>query len=274
MRRHTVVLSLALTLVAFPACSDETGSPPTSVAPTDGGGNADAGDPPYPYEPSPANPAFQHAWGSSTLECSMTVSEMSKATTVVVGTSSIHVGWAQVSGNNQDPFIARVDHGAVAWCVAAEAQGPDGRAYGLAWDGGQTLYAVYTVVGGGTALDGKGGWLDSYGSAGSGGNKTVSVVARHDPSNGSLIATTFVASQLESAMKVNSLSPRAMVVLADGSVEFLGNPAFSPLNPDKTRMCAGGSEYPNGYRIRFSADLKQALCADTTACSKVTAPCK
>ena len=50
-----------------------------------------------------------------------------------------------------------------------------GKAWTITWDGGDVAYVVYTVVGGGTSLEGKGGWLSSYApGAISGGGPKVS----------------------------------------------------------------------------------------------------
>lgn len=262
------------------ACSEHGVTGADLSAGSDGGGSSDAstGDlasDGYPYALSPTGPGWKVAWGSGTLNCNMTAAAMaqSNAAAVSFGASTLYVGWSQVSGTNQDPFIARVDGGAVTWCVAAESQSPDGRAYGIAWDGGSSLYAVYTVVGGGTAFDGKGGWLPAYGTIGGGGGPAVSVLAKHDPSSGAIQRATFIPAQLSSSGKVNTLTPRGFTVTTDGKIEFLGTPAFSPLNPDKTRMCVAGSEYPSGYLVRFSADLSAPSCAQTELCSQVKTRC-
>ncbi len=246
----------------------------SGAATSDGGTIDSSGSSSYPYTLSPTNPAFQVAWQSGSLDCTMSAAAMatSDAAAVTVGASTIYAGWKQVAGNNQDPFLARVDNGGIAWCVGVEAESPDGRAYGLAWDGGPTLYVVYSVDGGGTALDGVGGWLPAYGSAGGGGGPKVAVIAKHDPDSGALQRATFVPAQLPSG-KINTLAPRAFTVTTAGEVELLGDPTFSTLNPDKTRMCASGSEYPSGYRVRFPADLGTPICAQTETCGAVTTPC-
>lgn len=235
-----------------------------------------AGSAPYPYQPGKWNSSYRHSWQSGKLSCSMSPAEIVAADTAkaTVGPTTIATGWSQVSSNNQDPFLARVDNGALTWCVAVESAPPDGRAYGIAWDGADNLYGVYSVVGGGTQLDGHGGWMPAYGSAGSGGGKTVGVIAKFNPQDGSILASTFIPSELASAKKINTHSPRDFTMLEDGTIEYLGNPAFAPLNPDGSLMCAGGSEYPNGYRGIFSADLKQLLCAQTESCGNVITPCK
>ncbi|MDX2091427.1 MAG: hypothetical protein SFX73_26440 [Kofleriaceae bacterium] len=246
-----------------------------STSAVDAAPGADGGSADYPYTLSPTAPGFEVSWRSGTLDCTMSAAQMaaSDAAAVTVGASTIYVGWKQVAGNNQDPFIARVDDGTVTWCIAAEAQAPDGRAYGVVWDGDATLYAVYSTDGGGSALDGHGGWLPAYGTIGSGGGPKVAVIAKHDPATGAIQRATFVPSQLASSGKVNTLAPRALTVIAGGAVEFLGEPAFTPLNPDRSRMCVPDSEYPRGYRVRFPADLGTPSCADTETCSLVTTPC-
>ncbi|HEU4537657.1 MAG TPA: hypothetical protein VFS00_26235, partial [Polyangiaceae bacterium] len=108
---------------------------------------------------------------------------------VSAGGATIYVGFHQVSGDNQDPFAARVEGDRVAWCRYHENDGPDGRAVGLTWDGGPFAYVVYTVVGGGTDLE-MPGWFRSYGghAAIGGGNKKVGVVGRLDAATGALVA--------------------------------------------------------------------------------------
>lgn len=250
--------------------SDLSSSAPSDMQVSDGGTSS------YPYTLSATGSAFLGSWGSGKLDCTMSAAAMAQsgAASVTFGNSTIYVGWSQVTSNNQDAFIARVTSGSVAWCMAAESQSPDGRAYGVAWNGGSLLYAVYSVDGGGTAFDGKGGWIPAYGTIGSGGGASVSVIAKHDPASGAIQRATFVPAQLSSTGKVNTLSPRGFTVTEDGSIEFLGTPSFAPLNPDKTRMCLAGSEYPSGYLARFPADLGTPLCAQTESCSQVKVRCR
>jgi hypothetical protein len=99
----------------------------------------------------------------------MSAAEMSAAgaANLSFGEATIYVGFEQ-DGQNQNPVFARFDGGAQVYCEHHEQEAPDGRAYGITWDGGPTAYVVYTIVGGGSAFDakGKGGWLDRYGDGG------------------------------------------------------------------------------------------------------------
>jgi hypothetical protein len=186
------------------------------------------------------------------------------------GDSTIYVGFEQV-GQNQNPVVARFDAGALVWCQTHETEPPDGRAVGVTWDGGDHAYVVYTVVGGGTGLQGHDGWLPSYttGSV-SGGGAKVSVVGRVATSDGALDKSTFIIA-IKSDNKVNSHAPAgAVTVLQDGNVEFQGESAHKPIGPDKKPMNC--TDYPFDSRYRFSADLSALVCAECTNCES-TLPC-
>jgi len=58
--------------------------------------------------------------------------------------------------------------------------------------------------------------------------------------------------------------------------------AYTPLNPDHSRMCHGSAEYPSegpsradkaSYVGIFSADLGSLHCAQTWGCGSVKKPC-
>ncbi|HEU4407257.1 MAG TPA: hypothetical protein VFS43_18450 [Polyangiaceae bacterium] len=193
---------------------------------------------------------------------------------VSAGGATIYVGFHQVSSDNQDPFAARVEGGQVTWCVYHEDDGPDGRALGIAWDGGPFAYVVYTIVGGGTDLE-MPGWFRSYGghAAISGGNKKVGVLGRVDAATGALVAATHVPAVL-SDRKVNSHAPvEAPVVLADGTVEYRGESAHKPIGADgKNPMDC--TDYPFTTTYRFAPDLASLTCAVSTNCTGNTKPCE
>ena len=87
----------------------------------------------------------------------------------------------------------------------------------------------------------------------------------------------FVASKLvkNGQQKTNTLVPAdAVKVLGDGSVEFLGKPAYCTLNPDKSLMCdPAAMDYPQDFRARFTADLSSMSCASASGVSVVKQPC-
>ncbi len=205
--------------------------------------------------------------------CDASEEELSALAHVTIQDTTIYVGWEQVSANNQDPIVARFDRGERVYCRYHETETPDGRAVAITWDGGETAYVVYTVVGGGTSLEGKGGWLSSYApGAISGGGPRVSYVGKINAENGDLVAGTFVIA-VKSDNKVNTHRPAGPVtVLENGEVEFLGESAHKPIDSDG-RNAMDCTDYPFSSRYRFSPDLTSLVCADCTNCVSQT-PCE
>ncbi len=201
----------------------------------------------------------------------------SDAPRITHGPVTLYAGFEQI-GLNQNPLFFRVDEAddggdaSVVYMRRHETQPPDGRMLGLTWDGGPYAYAVYSIVGGGTDLEGKGGWLSSYApGAISGGGPKVSVVGRIPVETGELERATFIISVLSSG-RVNSHSVRApLAVLPDGTVEFLGESAHKPIAPDG-RNSLDCTDYPFDTRYRLSADLSTLICAESTNCTSPT-PC-
>ncbi len=241
----------------------------------DGMGDDDPGDAPEAdmFTPRPPPGTGADGWESAHVEggvngvsCDSPESDFAGAPSVTVGGSTLYAGWRQASGDNQNPIVARFDDGVMVWCSEHETEGPDGRAEAITWDGGDVAYVVYTIVGGGTGLEGHGGWLSSYApGAISGGGAKVSVVGRVDASDGSLTSATFVISVLSSG-NVNTHRPAgAATVLEDGTVEFLGDSAHKPIDANG-RESMDCTDYPFDSRYRFSADLSELVCADSTNC--------
>jgi hypothetical protein len=236
-----------------------------------GAGNGQGSSAPVP---GPSADGWQSDFADQGSKCSNGEDGFAGLAHVTVGSSTLYVGFEQVSGNNQDPIVARFDDGEQVYCRYHEQEGPDGRAVGITWDGGETAYVVYTIVGGGSGLEGKGGWLESYApGAISGGGPKVSYVGRIAAASGELESGTFVIAVRDMNRKVNTHNPKgAVTVLQDGSVEFLGESAHKPISTDgKTAMDC--TDYPFDSRYRFSADLGSVLCADSTNCVS-TAPCE
>ena len=148
------------------------------------------------------------------------------------------------------------------------SEGPDGRALGVTWDGGDVAYVVYTIVGGGSALESatQGGWIPAYApGAISGGGPKVSYVGRVDVADGSLMSGTFVIA-VKSDNKVNSHSVSGPVtVLKDKNVEFLGSSAHKPIDVDLTAMDC--TDYPFESRYVLTPDLTAVVCAQSTNCT-------
>jgi hypothetical protein len=205
-------------------------------------------------------------YADESATCDSSEEELSHLAHVGFEDTTIYVGYEQVSSNNQDPIVVRFDGGELVYCRYHETEGPDGRAVGITWDGGEAAYIVYTVVGGGTSFESKGGWLNSYApGAISGGGPKVSYVGKINAENGDLVSGTFIIA-VKSDNKVNTHSPVGPVtVLENGEVEFLGESAHKPIDADgKNAMDC--TEYPFGSRYRFSSDLTSLVCADCTNC--------
>lgn len=228
-----------------------------------GGGSEGGTRPP----PGPSAEGWQSDFAKAAgIRCDAAASEFAALPSVTVGTSTMYVGFRQATSINQNPIVARFDDGELVYCVEHEDDPPDARAVGITWNGGDHAYVVYTVVGGGTDLEGKGGFLSSYApGAISGGGPNVSVVGRVAAATGELETATFVIA-VKSDNKVNTHNPAGAVrVLEDGTVEFLGESAHKPIDADG-RSAMNCTDYPFESRYRFSADLRTLVCADCTNC--------
>jgi hypothetical protein len=259
------------------SCSSSSTAPSSGGASSGGassGGASSGGAASGGLPPTQGDERWKKAFSKDgvVLTCAMSEAEMlaKNAPNVSIGTSRIVVGFEQV-GQNQNPIVARFDAGTQVFCERHETEGPDGRAVGITWDGGGVAYVVYTIVGGGSALDAKskGQWLDRYGDGG--GSSKVSVLGAVDAQTGALSFSTFVIAKKQDG-KTNSHTPvDALTVRPDGSLEFRGSSAFQPMNPDRSIMTC--TAYPFDTRYVFSADLKTLVCSTSTNCtSKVPCP--
>ncbi len=254
-----------------------------------GGGKANggSGDTPDPRDAgsdvtggAPVPGASAEGWKSAYVEggkgsnCNQTQVEMTAANlpSLTFGESTLFVGFEQV-GQNQNPIFARFDSGKKVYCEHHESEGPDGRAVGLTWDGGEVAYVVYTIVGGGSSLEGKSGWLPSYApGAISGGGPKVSVVGKVNVIHGELERATFVIA-IKSDNKVNSHGPAGPVtVLKNGSVEFFGGSAHKPIDADG-KSAMNCTDYPFESHYVFEQDLSKLVCAECSNC-KSQRPCE
>lgn len=217
--------------------------------------------------PPGAGPEWKSAFADKGGRCAGDKASLDSLAKVTVGDTTLFVGFEQTSADNQDPLIARYDGDRRVYCVHHENDGPDGRAVGLTWNGGEYAYVVYTVVGGGSDLEGKQGWLGAYApGAIRGGGPKVSYVGRVNVTTGALETGTFIIA-VKSDNSVNSHGPRGPVSLReDGTVEFSGDSAHKPIDADGQRAMAC-TDYPFTTRYRFSADLKTLVCADSTQCT-------
>lgn len=275
----TGLMILCGVLVGCGSSGDDTTPPSTAADSGSSGGIKDAATPSagegngFRWAFSPTSVAF-HC--SDTPEAILA----KKPTQLTFGSATIVVGMEQISATDQDPLVARIDDGKLTFCEhSKKGGGVDARAYGLTWNGKDTLYVVYTVVGGGTLFDtvAKGGWLSSYGDGGASAKATV--IGRVDVTTGVVLQATFVSSKVNKSgqLKTNTLIPADAVHVTDkGELEFFGTPTYCTLNPDHSLMCTAGvsSEYPKNYRARFAPDLTTMVCASADGVAIVKAPCR
>ena len=253
-RRCTVLAAVALACLA---CSDDGSS----------SGDAETGD--TAPVPGPSADGWESAYTESGVrfDCSASADELDAAGVPALrfADTAIYVGFRQV-GQNQDPLFARYDGGSQTYCQIHETEPPDGRALGLTWDGGDWAYVVYSIVGGGSSLENRGGWLPAYApGAISGGGPKVSVLGRVAASSGALDSATFVIA-VKSDNKVNSHGTRgAPTVLANGDIEFLGASAHKAIDADGS-SAMDCTDYPFDSRYVFSPDLSQLVCAECSNC--------
>jgi len=255
------------------ACGgDEATTPAGGAGPSSGAPGA-----PTDTSPRPPSSALKAGWQkafakeSAGINCNQSLAQMKAAgaASLAFGATTLVVGFEQI-GQNQDPVFARFEGDAKRYCEHHEREPPDGRAHGLTWDGGNTAYVVYSIVGGGSAFDakGKGQWLDRYGDGGA--SSKVSFLGEVETDRGTLVRGTFVVAKKKDG-KTNTHAPAdAPILLASGDVEFQGDSAFQPMNPDKSIMTCTG--YPFHSRYVFSADLKTLRCSSSTNCTSAV-PC-
>jgi hypothetical protein len=187
---------------------------------------------------------------------------------VTVGNRSIYIGYQQVSSNNQNPVMVSFTNGTQDWVVGSELEetGSDTRGYGLLWDGGDNLYAVFSTDGtqGSTNEDFRefatDGWLTSYGQ---GGGAKVAIIAKIDPTTGIPTDATFLSAVLSDGDS-NTLTVTDLSLNSDGNVVVQAESFFSPRRTDKTAMENNGPDTnsPFDYMIEFTSDLSMAVRAE------------
>lgn len=256
---HPLSVLLCLGALALMSCGEDDGTGGNNTAPVPG------------VSAQGWTSSFQD--GSARLSCEQSAAEMAEteAARLTVDETTVFVGYEQI-GDNQNPIVARFDGDRRVYCVTHETEGPDGRALGITWNGGDVAYAVYTIVGGGSSLEGQGGWLSSYApGAISGGGPKVSYIGRVNIESGELNAGTFVIA-VKSDNKVNSHAPSgAVTVLEDGNVEFLGSSAHKPIDING-RQSMDCTDYPFESKYIFPPSLSTPVCAQCTNCISET-PC-
>ncbi|MBH8561328.1 hypothetical protein I8748_03905 [Nostoc sp. CENA67] len=185
---------------------------------------------------------------------------------VVSGTTSIYIGYQQVSSSNKDPRIIRFDNGIKKWCRSDyETTTDDGTGYGLLW-AGSVLYGVFTSTGTQTGNDFRrfstGRWLSSYGS---GGGAKVAVIARINPDNGTVNYATFFSAKKITDGKTNSLVVKSLS-WNGANLTVQADSWSSPRRANTNSMtCTGSSPYK--YTVVFTGDLTKVNSASAVNCT-------
>ncbi|WP_224093377.1 hypothetical protein [Nostoc sp. MS1] len=217
-----------------------------------------------------AQVATQSAFGPSvTFTCndSEATIRAKNGPRVVMGTTSIYIGYQQVTSVNKDPRIIRFDNGVRTWCRSDyETTNDDGTGYGLMWDRGNVLYGVFTSTGTQTGNDfrrfSNGRWMPTYGS---GGGAKVAVIARINPTNGDVNYATFLSGRKTSDGTSNSLSVLGLSWNGTNLTVLSDAWAF-PRRPDRTSMSCTGSS-PFKYVAVFTGDLTTMSGAAAIGCN-------
>ncbi|BDI14881.1 hypothetical protein ANSO36C_06830 [Nostoc cf. commune SO-36] len=213
------------------------------------------------------NPSVGNAVTFSCNDSEATI-KSKNASRVTSGTTSIYIGYQQVSSNNKNPITIRFNNGVRAWCrTDHETTGDDGTGYGLYWNGSDVLYGVYSSTGTQPGLNfgrfATGRWLSSYGY---GGGPKVAVIARLNPANGDVNYATFLSAKKANDGKTNSLVVNNLSWNGT-SLTVQAKSWWTPRRANTTSMnCTGPSPY-GSYRVVFNGDLRTVTSASADTCN-------
>ncbi|MBD2560754.1 MULTISPECIES: hypothetical protein [Nostoc] len=221
-----------------------------------------------------APPAFAQTVNSSignavTFSCndSEATIKAKNGAKVSSGTTSIYIGYQQVSSNNKNPVTIRFNNGIKSWCRSDyETTNDDGTGYGLYWNGGDVLYGVYSSTGSQIGNDFRrfatGRWLSSYGS---GGGPRVAVIARINPANGQVNYATFLTAKKADNGQTNSLVVNKLSWNGTNLI-VQAKSWWTPRRANTNSMsCSGSSPYQ--YTAVFTSDLTKVNSASALTCS-------
>ena len=150
--------------------------------------------------------------------------------------NTYEVGFNQVSGINQDPFVRKRDaSGESIWYIEHEKSEVDGRAVYVMVDDQDIPWVVFTLVGGSTSddyitrreLKSPAAFENRYaGSYDMGGGPKVSIIAQLDPNTGKIEKGTFILAKKNDGT-TNGFSIQA-IGMKDGHIAFTANTAAWP----------------------------------------------
>lgn len=186
---------------------------------------------------------------------------------ITIGTSSFHIGYEQVSSDNQNPCLIHFKDGKQQWCRKDyEKTNDDSKGTGLLWDVvNQRLYATFTCTGtqGTPDLDfrrvAKNGWLPSYGQ---GGGAAIVVLVRINPETGEPQLATYISAVLATG---NSNSCNIIGLALNGeNVVVKAETRFSPRGIDRKALKYDDVKKPASpfyYELELTSDLSKAVRA-------------
>lgn len=226
----------------------------------------------------PAHAASFSAINPSTIKFTPSTSEADLmnlgAASISFGNTTVYIGTHQVSDINQDPIVTSFTNGIRDWVQSYDTSQADARGIGLLWDeGSSSLYGAFTIDGGSTGANSfsaatQGGWLSSYGTAGT--NGRASVLLKLNPTTGGAEAGTYIRAE-QSDGTTNTVIPTDLDFV-NGNVVFFGDSFFVPLDtarePFDTKTTDAGSPFP--YRVVFTPDLTEAVSAEAIGWNGVT----
>lgn len=155
-------------------------------------------------------------------------------TTVTDSAGNVYeVGYRQVSGNNQNPFVKKTSPGGneSEWVHDTTARDTRGIAIGLGPN--DVPFVLFSTDGGDSSSFRAHAAVDNpfdgapFRSFGSGGGPKVSIVARLDPESGRIEKATYLRAQL-SGGNTNSFQPRAIAVVGDKVLVEANSAAWPP----------------------------------------------
>jgi hypothetical protein len=183
--------------------------------------------------------------------------------------SGYEVGYDQVSGDDQDPFVRKTDaSGNEVWRIRHDQTPVDARAVLVTLDDEDRPYVVFTTDGGSNDSDRfqlnhveDGAFTDApFDSFGSGGNKAISIIARLDPDTGKIERGTFLMARLTSNNDTNSMGPEGLDVSGDQVVLDVNSYAWPPgegATQNNWNYYTTSGSTPLALRYTFPADLTE-----------------
>ncbi|MCF7846457.1 MAG: S-layer homology domain-containing protein [Candidatus Peribacteraceae bacterium] len=182
------------------------------------------------------------------------------------GNTKIYAGYEILTPLNYNPLLVSFTNGSQNWLRRDyETSSDESLAQGILWADANTLFVIFTSRGVEENINTdfrrftQNGWLSEYGE---GSGKQVAVIARIDPTNGDILAATFLSARL-SGGETNSLNVTAFKM--DGENLVVSADAWEAprrINGQPMDLYPNAENAPYSYEIEFTPDLKTAVRAE------------